>query len=74
MSTLNGITPAWLLALENAELSLPRDMYIDWLLLTAAGVGVPDTVIQAQLSRAGHKVPVDAPVVIKRNVGRRKKV
>lgn len=74
MSTLNGITPAWLLALENAELSLPRDMYIDWLLLTAAGVGVPDEVIQAQLSRAGHKAPVDAPVVIKRNVGRRKKV
>lgn len=74
MSTLNGITPAWLLALENAELSLPRDMYIDWLLLTAAGVGVPDEVIQAQLRRAGHQFPVDAPAVVKRNVGRRKKV
>lgn len=55
-------TPSWLLRLEQAQMQLKPDNYVQWLLTKAPEHGIPQEVITAQLERMGiQSVAVDTP-------------
>jgi hypothetical protein len=59
MSSFTEGTPSWLLTLENAEMTMQKDEYIQWLINKAGELGVPTEVIRSQLQRKGYEPRIE---------------